>query len=149
MKTIKNILFVLFLVSLSSCSNDDESTPVTPPSTGFTWTENGNATVLTVDNPNVNAPYNTIYAVRNGVTIYEFNLTSLAPGTYSFSGNANAIYYNNNASAGSFTATGGSVIITANANNKISGTFTATGSGNGVSSLSGQFTDINVTTSNP
>lgn len=145
MKTIKNIFIVLFVTLMSSCSDADDATP-TPvaaaTTAGFTWTENGNTTVLTVDNPYASAQYKTIFALRSGTTIYEINLTSLAPGTYSFSGGANSIYYNNNAGSGGFSATSGSVIITANANNKLSGTFTATGSGNGVTSVSGQFTDI-------
>jgi hypothetical protein len=146
MITIKKTFFVIFVVLLSSCSNDDSGTPAstTPTSEGFTWSENGNTTVLTLNNPYASAQYKTIFALRSGLTIYEINLTSFAPGTYSFAGTTNAIYYNNNGSSGSFSATGGSVIITANANNKLSGTFTATGSGNGVTSLSGQFTQIKI-----
>ncbi len=144
MKTIKNVFFILFAALVFSCSTE-EATPVIPVTSGFTWTENGNSTILTVDDPYATAQYNSIFALRSGVTIYEINLTALTPGTYDFAGGANSIFYNNNGSTtGNFSATGGSIIITANANNKLSGTFTATGTGNGVTSVSGQFTDIDI-----
>ena len=96
---------------------------------------------MTVDNPYVNSQGKTILAVRSGNTIFEINLSSLAVCTYTVTNGVNVITYVPNA-AGFFNATSGSIIITANANNKLSGTFTGTGTGNGITSVKGQFTNI-------
>lgn len=144
MKNLKKT-FLLAIVALttifSACSKSSSATTTpTSANNSFTWTENGGSTTLTVDNPYANLQGKTIFAVRTGNTIYEINLTSLAVGTYPI-GSSNVITYIPNA-AGFFNATSGNVIITANAGNKISGTFTGTGSGNGITSVSGQFTNI-------
>lgn len=146
MKTkFTTLIMIAFIAVFSiSCSNDDNPTPPIIPVAidGFTWSENGTATVLTVNDPHATAQYNTIFAIRQGVTIYEINLTSLAVGTYPFDVNNSLFYNNNNNPTGNFIPTSGSVIITANANNKLSGTFTAIGTGNNVTSISGRFTNI-------
>lgn len=146
MKTkFTTLIMIAFIAVFSiSCSNDDNPTPVVPVATdGFIWTENGTATVLTVNNPYVNGQFNSIFAVRSGTTIYEINLTALTPGTYTLgSASANSLFYNNTGATTSFSPTSGSVIITGNAGNKLTGTFTATGTGAGVTSVSGSFTNI-------
>lgn len=96
---------------------------------------------MTVDNPYANIQGKTIFAVRSGNTIYEINLSSLAVGSYPVTNGVNVITYVPNAN-GFFNATSDSIIITVNANNKLSGTFTGAGSGNGITSVSGQFTNI-------
>lgn len=139
------IIALLAITSISCSKSEDATTNVVPPNAtdGFIWTENGNTTVLTVDNPYVNGQFKSIFALRSGVTIYELNLTSIAVGTYPLSAtSANSLFYNNSAASTSFSPTSGSVIITTNANNKLTGTFTATGTGAGVSSVSGSFTNI-------
>lgn len=149
MKALKNTILLLTCITImfTSCSKSDSSPAVVTPvatvaADGFTWTENGGTSVLTVDNPYANLQGKTIFAIRSGNTIYEINLTALAVGTYTIAnGTNNVITYIPNAN-GFFNATSGSVIITANANNKISGTFTGTGSGNGITSVKGQFTNI-------
>ena len=141
----KTILLLAFATAtiFSSCSKSEPAATSAPAAAanGFTWTENGGSTILTCDNPNANAQGKTIFAIRSGNTIFEINLSSLAVGTYPVTNNINVITYIPNA-AGFFNATSGSIIITANANNKLSGTFTGTGSGNGITSVKGQFTNI-------
>lgn len=136
------VMIAFFAITSISCSSDDSSGGATTD--GFTWTDSSGSTVQTVDNPYANGPFNSIFAVRSGATIYEINLTSLAVGTYSLGGaSANALYYNSTgALATSFSPTSGSVVITANANNKLTGTFTAIGTGGGVTTVSGSFTNI-------
>lgn len=146
MKNLKKafLIAIVALTTIFSACSTSGSTTTTPTSANnsFTWTENGGSTILTADNPYANLQGKTIFAVRTGNTIYEINLTSLAVGTYPI-GSSNVITYVPNA-AGFFNATSGNVIITANAGNKISGTFTGTGSGNGITSVSGQFTNISI-----
>lgn len=142
-----SMIALIAITSISCSKNDDPIAPVIPiipvAADGFRWTENGTATVLTVDNPYANASFNSIFAVRSGTTIYEINLTALTPGTYALGGaSANSLFYNNTGAATSFSPTSGSVIITGNASNKLTGTFTATGTGAGVTSVSGSFTNI-------
>ena len=147
MKNLKcTILLLAFATAtlLTSCSKSDPTVATTPVATtanGFTWTENNGTTIMTVDDPHVSIQGKTILAVRSGNTIFEINLSSLAVGTYTVTNGVNVITYVPNAS-GFFNATSGSIIITANANNKLSGTFTGTGTGNGITSVKGQFTNI-------
>jgi len=146
MRKITTLVVIAFFALTSiSCSNDEDTAKNTPAVTdGFKWTDSSGSTVQTVDNPYVNGSFNSVFAVRAGVTIYEINLTSTAVGTYALGGSSsNALYYNSTgALPTSFNPTSGSVEITANANNKLTGTFTATGTGGGVTSISGSFTNI-------
>jgi hypothetical protein len=144
-----SMIALLAITSISCSKNDDPVAPVVPivpvAANGFTWTQNGNTTVLTVDNPYVNGQFKSIFAVRAGVTIYEINLTAITPGTYALGGtSSNSLFYNNTGASTSFSPTSGSVIITANVNNKLTGTFTATGTGDGTTSVSGSFTNITI-----
>jgi hypothetical protein len=145
MKILSLAIIALLAITTISCSKNDDnaaSSKSNQITDGFTWTENAVTTILTVNNPYATAQYKSIFALRQGVTIYEINLTSLAVGTYPIGANNSMFYNNNGSTTGNFSPTSGSVIITANANNKLSGTFTATGSGNGVTTVSGQFNNI-------
>jgi hypothetical protein len=144
-----SMIALLTITSISCSKSDEPDTPIIPvvplATNGFTWTQNSNATVLTVDNPYVNGQFKSIFALRAGVTIFEINLTAITPGTYALGGtSANSLFYNNTAATTSFSPTSGSVIITANVNNKLTGTFTATGTGAGTTSVSGSFTNITI-----
>lgn len=148
MKKITILVLIAFLaISTFSCSNNDDDVTapiVTPTVNGFTWTDSNSTNVQTVNNPYATAQYKTIFAKNTGgATVFEINLTSLAVGTYSLA-SANALYYKNATMSASFSPTSGTVTITANANNKLSGTFTATGTGGGITSVTGQFTNITV-----
>jgi hypothetical protein len=146
MKTIKNIFFALFVVLISSCSNNDDKaaqvaqTPAVGD--GFVWTINGTTTSknTTVANYNLQGSAMNLFATPSG-TVFEINLSASTPGTYTLGG-ANALYYNFSTTENLTNPTSGSVTITSFANNKVSGTFTASGTGVGVTSISGTFTNI-------
>jgi hypothetical protein len=147
----KQILLALFLsIFFVSCKKDSDESRITTTnaSDGFRWKENSSTTFLTVNNPYASQQFKTIFATRTGAgagTIFEINLTSIAVGTYNFTASGtNAFYYNNNATGGAFNAVSGSVIITANDNNKLTGTFSVTGTGNGVTSVTGEFVNITI-----
>ncbi len=106
---------------------------------GFTWTENGNATVQTATTASFNAGYNTLM-VPNA---FEINLSGSTAATYALNANNVITYTKTNPF---FIPTTGSVIITSNTNGKISGTFTGAGAATGgITSVSGTFTDVTVT----
>ncbi len=147
MKKLSSLLLIaLFTITSFSCSKNEDAppTPTVPlAGNGFRWTENGGATEQTVNNPYASNQYKTIFATNTGAgTVYEINLTSIAPATYDIMASGNAFYYKSASMSAAFVPTSGSVVITTNANNKLSGTFTATGSGGGVTSVSGSFTNI-------
>lgn len=152
LKTMRSIilksLFLVVVTTSFSCKKEEEPTPQatpapTPANTdGFFYSENGSTTLSTVTTPYASAQYNSIFAVNSGTTVVEMNLTSIAVGTYTINAN-NALTYLKTGVSGAYTASSGSVIITANANNKLTGTFSSTGSGiTGVTSFSGSFTNI-------
>ena len=153
MKSKLSLLVVLFFsITFLSCNKDDDNQPIvpvvaTPAGDGFSWSENGTDVVKTAPTSRFSDQYNTLYAIdASSNTVYEINLSNDTPGTYLFdSTNANALAYVIPGATSYFTADAGSVIITANANGKMSGTFRATGTAvNGVTSVSGTFTNINV-----
>jgi hypothetical protein len=141
------LLFFSVLMVATSCSNDDDSSNSNPnPTNGFTWTDSADTSTQTVDTPYASAQFFSVFAVQQGATIYEINLTSLAVGSYSLaSASGNSLYYNKTGNLPTgFSPSSGTVTITANANNKLSGTFSATGSGGGVTTVTGQFTNITI-----
>lgn len=136
---------LLSLSLLAACTKKSTTTPTptpTPtPTAGFTWTENGGAE-NTADSAYYEAKYKTIKAYKMGKFI-EINLSDGIPATYTL-GTSNAISMLVSGASTLYTASSGSVIITANASSKMTGTFTSTGSGASVTKCDGKFTDIAV-----
>lgn len=138
----------LFATSvLMSCHrNDDEgnSTPTTPAAAdGFFYSENGASAQTKMDKADVYAAYNTINANSgsgSGMKICEINLSGLAAGTYAINSSNHFSFVVSGSTT--WTATGGSVVITSNANGKLSGTFDVQGSGSSVNRYSGTFTNL-------
>ena len=147
MKKLHYVFFSLFLVTLlmTGCERDSEPESTTPPaSAGFTWRENSTTAPLkTAGSSEVRTQYKSIFAFTGATatsgTVFEFNLSGLAPATYPVNA-TNAFYFNGNTA----TPATGEVVITANANGKASGTFKATWTGGTVTSVYGTFTDIPV-----
>ncbi len=131
-------------VLFTSCKKkDDDNASPNPPaqSAGFYYGENGTSTLTKADSSWVNGAFNTIIAQTGGSTVVEINLTGITAQGYRL-GTTNALTYIKN---GSFWATtAGTVTITKNQDSKLSGTFSATAGGgvSGVTSFSGNFTDI-------
>lgn len=134
------------LTVFSSCKKEPDQSCGTCPvggsvntPQGFTYTKNG-GTALTADSAFFLPASNTIVAYYQGGTNRVIIKTaSQNPGTYSIS-TANKVTHLD--AYGTYNATGGNVIITANANNKISGSFITNGTGAGYISVNGQFQDI-------
>lgn len=145
MKIFKIVLLCL-VTSLVSCSKDDTTSNNNSNSVtdGFFYAENGATANQTVSTPYANATFKSIFAVHNGATVVEINLSSLAVGSYTIDNATNVLTYLKPGSNAMWLGTSGSVTITANANNKLSGSFSIpTGTGiTGVNSLSGTFTNI-------
>ena len=147
MKKLNYVFFSLFLVTLlmTGCERDSEPGSTTPPaSAGFTWRENSTTAPLkTAGSSEVRTQYTSIFAFTGATatsgTLFEFNLSGLAPATYPVNA-TNAFYFNGNTA----TPATGEVVITANANGKASGTFKATWTSGTVTSVYGTFTDIPV-----
>ena len=146
MKTKFITLIAAVVVSLTSCSKDDDNTPEptpAPASTGFTWRENDPAgTVNTAPTASFSDQYKTLIAKdAQGATLFEINLSAATTGTYTI-GSGNAVTYVGLNPV--FAAESGEVKVTAKANGKMSGTFEAFRSGNGITRIYGVFTDITV-----
>lgn len=140
------LIFLFLSASLLSCDrNDEEETNTPPPATaGFTWRENSTTAPLkTAGSSEVRTQYKSIFAFTGATatsgTVFEFNLSGLAPATYPVNA-TNAFYFDGNTA----TPATGEVVITANANGKASGTFKATWTSGTVTSVYGTFTDIPV-----
>ncbi len=137
---------LLSLSLLAACTKKSTTTPTptpTPtPKAGFTWTENG-AAEITADSAYYEARYKTIKVFKAGKTKIEINLTDGIPATYPL-GASNVFSLLVTGASTIYVATGGSVIVTANASSKMTGTFTSTGSGASVTKCDGKFTDIAV-----
>ena len=121
--------------SCSSCSVGGGIEPV-----GFIYSKNGGADIH-ADSAFFNTSFRTITSYYQGIaTRVNIKTSSQAPGTYTLTSSVNTLSY----SETSFTymASGGSVIISDNANNKISGNFVSNGSGGGITSITGRFKDI-------
>lgn len=136
---------LLSLCLMAACTKTSTTsptpTPTPTPTAGFTWTENGGAE-NTADSAYYEAKYKTIKAYKSGKFI-EINLSDGIPATYTV-GTSNAISMLVSGASTLYTASSGSVIITANASSKMTGTFTSTGSGASVTKCDGKFTDIAV-----
>lgn len=135
---------IVSVVLFTSCKkNDDDNASPNPPaqSAGFYYGENGTTTLTKADSSWVNGAYNTIIAQSSGSTVVEINLTGITSQGYSL-GTTNVLTYLK--SGGSWVATTGTVTVTKNQDSKLSGTFSATAGGgvSGVTSFTGNFTDI-------
>lgn len=146
MKKIILILTVLF-IAISCNRNDDNNTPLNPTTTGFTWKENTtSATAKTAGSAELRTTYKSIFAFAGTTatsgTIFEINLTGVAPATYDLATLGNAFYFKDFPSGGTIT---GKVIITSNSGGKASGTFEAFTTASGaITKVYGTFTDIPV-----
>jgi hypothetical protein len=147
MVNLKLLAVIVFLSGiLLSCKKEDEGEscngcPVggSIEPVGFTYTKNSGATI-TADSafffPSTKIIMVYFHGMTNRVII---KTTSQATGVYNFNGASNTVTYIE--PLGSYSATGGVMTITKNANNKMSGTFTSSGGGV-ASSINGQFKDI-------
>lgn len=139
------ITLVSFLtISIVSCS-DDDTTPnngANQPASGFTWTENGGATI-TADSAYYESRYKTIKAYKgeNMEQFIEINLSADAPATYAI-GSGYAVSKLD--ASGIYAASSGEIKITAKDASKMSGTITSAGSGSDVNALDAQFNNIEV-----
>ena len=148
MTSFKNFFFVLFLSLITSCSNDDEPTPIPTPiptpvvANGFVWKINGDTASKNtlVANYNLQGTAMNLFATPSG-TVFEINLTGSTPGTYTLGG-GNALYYNFSPTENLTNPTTGSITITSFTNNKVSGNFTVSESGTEISSISITFKNI-------
>lgn len=146
MKKITSTIALLFMmIVFNGCNNDDDQpiipTPA-PAADGFTWKENGSATSNTATTATFSTQYKTLIAKdASNATLFEINLSGTAPATYTVDAN-NAITYA--AVNPYFTATSGSIVISANASGKVTGTFQATGNAAGITAITGTFTNITV-----
>lgn len=141
--TMKNF-FVIALVmfgvfSFAACKKDSGGSGGNGT---FTYKEN-NGSELQMPNAEARSQYKSIFASEaSNNPLIEINLTSLSVGDYTI-GSANQLSYLKGTSL--WTASGGTVKITNNANGKLSGNFISQGVGiTGVNSLSGTFTDIEI-----
>lgn len=121
-----------------SCSSCPVGGSVATPQ-GFTYTKNG-GTAVTADSAFFIPASNTIVCYSQGGTNRVILKTSSqAAGTYSVS-TVNKVSFID--AVGTYSASGGSISITANANNKMSASFVSNGTGAGYISVNGQFQDI-------
>ena len=139
------IASMLFAMTFTACSNDDDqpTIPVVPVTAdGFTWKENGTETVHSAASASFSTTYKTLIAKdASNATLFEINLSGTTPATYSVDA-SNAITYTGVSPY--FTATGGSVIITTNANGKMTGSLRAVGNSGGITMINGTFKNITV-----
>ena len=146
MKTkLFSIVILLFVMTFTSCSSDDDqpTIPVVPVADGFTWKENGTATVHTAASASFSTNFKTLIAKdASNATLFEINLSGTTPATYAVDA-SNAITYTGVSPY--YTATGGSVIITTNAAGKMTGTFRSVGNSGGITAINGTFKNIAVT----
>lgn len=142
---LKVLLITLFSLSIIACSNDNDNNNNNPTATaGFKWRENSTtATENTAGSSEVRTQYKSIFAFQGATsstgTLFEMNLTGVAPGTYNL-GTNNSFYFN----AATGNPTSGNVVITSNANGKASGTFEAHYASGSISAVYGTFTNIPV-----
>ena len=142
---IKFFFIAVLALVLSSCSNDDDEMiiPVpTPASNGFTWTKNGGSTVETAASASFSTQYKTLIAKdATDATVFEINLNGTVAATYTIGANNAVTFTGVNPF---YAATGGTVIVTSNANGKMSGSFQTTGNAGGITAMNGTFRNIDV-----
>jgi hypothetical protein len=152
----KNVLslsvFSLALAFVFSGCTKDEDKPEEPPATGttgsgpggqFSWSVNNSSTTVIADSAVYFPKFTTIFAYKGGtVTTVEINLSDIIVGTYSLSSvTGNELTYETNGAT--FKSTSGVVKIANNVSGKLTGDFNcALTGGSAVSSISGQFSDI-------
>ncbi len=138
---LSTAIIIAAALVLPSCKKDSNNGG-SGGSGGFTYKEN-NGPEMQMQVVEARTQYNTIMATTTSADPgIEINLTSLNAGDYTIGG-TNGVYYLKG--GGMWSASGGTVKITSNANGKLSGTFVSQGSGiAGITSLSGSFTDIEI-----
>jgi hypothetical protein len=147
------ILSLAVVLTIVSCKKKEAETTPTPAVTtsvapaptpvataGFKWTENGGAEI-TADSSRFTAQYNTLIAFKGGSVKFEINLTAGTVATYAI-GTANVLTLVGGGA--NHVATGGGVVVTANASSKMSGTFDVTMNTGGFTNVKGSFTDVNI-----
>lgn len=148
MKNVIKFLSVFAITSVifTSCNRDDNNNNGgnnNPAQDGFFYSENGASAQTKMDNADVYAAYNTINANSGsgaGMKICEINLSGLAPGTYAINSSNQFAFVVTGSTT--WTASGGSVIITSNSGGKLTGTFDVQGGGSSINRYSGTFTNI-------
>lgn len=139
---ILSIVVLFAAISLLSVSCKKDSNGGSTSNGGFTYKENVGAD-MQMEVAEARTQYKTIFGTTSsGNPKIEINLTSLNVGDYTI-GTSNQLSYLKG--TGIWSASGGTVNITANANGKLSGTFISQGAGiSGINALSGTFTDIEI-----
>lgn len=139
-------IFASVLIAFSSCKKEPEESCSTCPvggatePVGFIYSKNG-GTDIHADSAFFNSSFRTITSYYQGIaTRVNIKTSSQAPGTYTLTSSANTLSYSETGLT--YMASGGSVIISDNANNKMSGNFVSNGSGGGITSITGRFKDI-------
>jgi hypothetical protein len=116
---------LLSLILLASCVTKnltpaEEPTPPAERALGtFTWTENGGASQL-ADSSEFNSASNKVIAYKDGISKIELNLPAANIGQYLITATTNTLQFNNTTL---FTATAGSLVISANTSNGLTGSF--------------------------
>ena len=149
MKTtfLKSALFLLLIINLTSCNNDDAvaGIPAPPGLSEFLYGEGGATSLTSVTNPIAIASSSEIFG-RNGTTdVVKIKIRFLVIGVYEIGG-GNEFTYTRVGTTSPWTAISGRIIITAVDRNQITGTFdlTAGNSSLGINSVSGRFSNITV-----
>lgn len=138
---------IVFLATVLSCKKEPEQScgtcPVggsTSPTSGFSYVKNSGSAIYS-DSAFYNSAYKTITSYYHGIsTRVNIKTTSQAPGTYTFTASGNTLSYTETSLT--YIASGGSIVITSNANNKLSGNFVSNGTGGGIITVTGQFYNI-------
>lgn len=138
-------MFLLLVISFSGCVKDpdepEEETPApTTPTPVFNWSVN-NGTAVSGDDAFYVAAYNEIYGNKNGVTIVDIILDTIAKKTYNISQSAGITldYFDGTTSR---TAKSGIVTISEINGTRISGSYNCTFTGGTITSVSGQFSNL-------
>jgi hypothetical protein len=147
MKTIlKKTIPISFIILLTviSCSKEEEKKTTPVVIDGFTWSENGGST-QTADSAYFTSFLGVAYEIRvfKGSSFFNITVSDITPSTYRIDNiKGNALRYTVNTAL--FTAKTGDIIISSGSSTKISGSFTCTGSGASTSltSISGTFNNI-------
>jgi hypothetical protein len=145
----KTIIASIALLTVAAVSCKKSSSTTNPTSTkGFTWQENGGATITAdsaylIMGTGVN-PGAYLTAYKLGVTpkkMLEVNLVNTSVTSFSIPTQGDFIYWNDTVF---YAGSGGSVVVTSNTGGKASGTFDVTFPGGPYSSIKGSFKDIAV-----
>lgn len=150
-KTILTVFVFLCTIVITSCKKTESEPSCTTcaqgggpgGSPGFNWKTNGNQSYF-ADSTLFVTSSKMVKAFYQGTThaLY-IKVTSPAVGSYLFgTGTGNTLSFTKNGVA--YAATSGTVSITKNASGKMSGNFTSYGNSGSITSLVGDFTDIEI-----